>query len=317
MQPDRASKKVVIVVGPTAVGKTDLAIRLAERVINAEIISADSRLLYRGMDIGTAKPTPAEQARVIHHLINLAEPDDIWSLAVFQERLMHTIHEIQLRNHLPIIAGGTGQYIRSLIEGWTIPAVKPLPHLREILERWAKEIGTERLFEKLAMIDPVAAERIDANNLRRTIRALEVIFTTGDLFSAQKEKSPPDLDFKLIGLMRPREELYTRVDARIEAMFAQGFVTEVQRLLDKGYSADLSTLSAIGYREVVQYLHGDCSLEEAKVQMRRKTREFIRRQANWFKPDDPLIEWYEMTPDPLDAIHSSILGWLHEAPYAN
>lgn len=312
MPPETTSKQVVIIVGPTAVGKTDLAIRLAERMGCAEIISADSRLLYRGMDIGTAKPTHEEQSRVVHHLIDLAEPDEIWSLAVFQARLMQTIHEIQSRNNLPIIAGGTGQYIRSLIEGWTIPAVKPLPHLRAVLERWGQEIGADQLHSKLAMIDPLAAERIDANNLRRSVRALEVIFTTGEYFSTQKEKSPPDLAFKLIGLMRPREELYARVDARIESMFEQGFVTEVKQLLEKEYSIDLPTLSAIGYREVIQFIQGGCSLEEAKIQMRRKTREFIRRQANWFKPDDPLIEWHAMTPDPMDEIQTSILGWLAE-----
>ncbi len=312
MQLKTAFKKVVIIAGPTAVGKTDLAIRLAERLGDAEIISADSRLLYRGMDIGTAKPSREEQARIPHHMIDLADPDENWSLAVFQNRMMQTIDEIKSRKKLPIIAGGTGQYIRSLIEGWSIPAVKPLPHLREVLERWGNEIGAAQLYQKLALIDPLAAARIDANNLRRSIRALEVIFTTGNLFSTQKEKVPPNLDFKVIGLMRQREELYARVDNRIEAMFEQGFMTEVKQLLDKGYSADLPTLSAIGYREVVQHIHGDCSLEEAKVQMRRKTREFIRRQANWFKPDDPMIEWHCMNPDPLDKILVTIHSWLEK-----
>ena len=304
----QSDKKVLILLGPTAVGKTDLAIRLAERV-GGEIVSADSRLLYRGMDIGTAKPTPEDMARVPHHMIDLAEPDEIWSLALYQQRLMETNREIQARGNLPIIAGGTGQYIRSLMEGWVIPTVKPDVHLREVLEQWGREIGVEDLHRKVALLDPAAAEKIDANNLRRSVRALEVIFSTGELFSKQKEKEAPDLEFKLIGLSRPREELYARVDARIEAMFSDGFVEEVQTLLERGYSADLPTLSAIGYREVIQYLKGDCSLEDAKVLMRRKTREFIRRQANWFKPDDPGIEWVTMTPDPLEQITRSVKVW--------
>jgi tRNA dimethylallyltransferase len=150
---------------------------------------------------------------------------------------------------------------------------------------------------------------MDANNLRRSIRALEVMFTTGELFSTQKDKQPPDLDFKLIGLSRPREELYARVDERIEAMFEQGLVEEVKTLLSKGYNETLPTLSAIGYREVIQNIHGEITLEETKVQMRKKTREFIRRQTNWFKPGDPLIEWHDMTPDPLEKIMQSILVW--------
>ena len=308
MQSDQVSKKVIILVGPTAVGKTELAIRLAE-ILDGEIVSADSRLLYRGMDIGTAKPTIEERARAPHHLIDLASPDQTWSLAVYQKTILETIHEIQNRGRLPIVAGGTGQYIRSLMEGWTIPAMQPNPCMRKVLEDWGNTIGPAELYAKMALLDPAAAEKIDPTNLRRTIRALEVIFGTGELFSKQKEKQPPDLDFKMIGLSRPRDELYARVDARIDAMFNQGFVAEVKKLLDAGYAADLPTLSAIGYREVIQFLHGEISLEDARVLMRRKTREFIRRQANWFKPDDSSIEWNGMTPDPLEKMLISINEW--------
>lgn len=303
-----ANKRVLVLVGPTAVGKTELAIRLAEK-LEGEIVSADSRLLYRGMDIGTAKPTKNEMARAQHHMIDLAEPNDIWSLATFQQKMLATIEDIQSRGKLPIVAGGTGQYIRSLMEGWIIPTVLPDPRLREVLEQFGREIGAAELHRRLSLIDPNASAKMDANNLRRSIRALEVIFTTGELFSTQKDKQPPDLDFKIIGLSRPREELYSRVDLRIEAMFETGFVDEVKNLLDKGYNHDLPTLSAIGYREVIQFLNGDITLEETKVQMRKKTREFIRRQANWFKPNDPNIEWHAMTPDPLDEVMQSILSW--------
>ncbi len=303
------NKRVLVLVGPTAVGKTELAIRLAEK-LEGEIVSADSRLLYRGMDIGTAKPSRSEMARVPHHMIDRAEPNEIWSLATFQQKILSTIDEIQRRGKLPIVAGGTGQYIRSLMEGWIIPTVQPDPRLREVLEQIGLEIGAAELHRRLSLIDPIATAKMDANNLRRSIRALEVIFTTGDLFSTQKDKQPPDLDFKLIGLTRPREEIYARVDARIEMMFEMGFVEEVRALLEKGYNQDLPTLSAIGYCEVIQYLHGEIKLEETKVQMRKKTREFIRRQANWFKPDDTTIEWHDMTPDPLNEILDSIKSWL-------
>jgi tRNA dimethylallyltransferase len=308
MQPDLSQKNVLVLVGATAVGKTEMAIRLAEK-LEGEIVSADSRLLYRGIDIGTAKPTSSEIAKVPHHMIDLANPDEIWSLATFQQRMLVTINDIQARGKLPIVAGGTGQYIRSMMEGWIIPTVVPDPRMREVLERFGLEIGAAELHRRLSQIDPQATVKMDANNLRRSIRALEVMFTTGELFSTQKDKQPPELDFKLIGLNRPREELYARVDARIEAMFEQGFVNEVKNLLDKGYNQDLPTLSAIGYREVIQYLNGEITLEETKIQMRKKTREFIRRQANWFKPSDPLIEWHEMTPDPLEKIMQSIMVW--------
>jgi tRNA dimethylallyltransferase len=308
MQPNLINKKVLVLVGPTAVGKTELAIRIAER-LEGEIVSADSRLLYRGMDIGTAKPTRSEMARAPHHMIDLADPDEIWSLATFQQKMLQIIDEIQARGHLPIVAGGTGQYIRSMMEGWIIPTVLPDPRMREVLERFGLEIGAAELHRRLSLIDPQATEKMDANNLRRSIRALEVMFTTGELFSTQKDKQPPDLDFKLIGLSRPREELYARVDARIESKFDQGFVEEVKALLEKGYNQELPTLSAIGYREVIQYLNGEMTLEEPKIQMRKKTREFIRRQANWFKPSDPLIEWYEMNSDPMEKILQSILVW--------
>ncbi len=309
MLPDIAQKRVLVLVGPTAVGKTELAIRLAQK-LEGEIVSADSRLLYRGMDIGTAKPTKSEMAQAPHHMIDLAEPDEIWSLATFQQQMITNIADIQARGKLPIVAGGTGQYIRSMMEGWIIPTVLPDPRMREVLEKIGQEIGAAELHRRLSIIDPDATAKMDANNLRRSIRALEVMFTTGVLFSTQKDKQPPDLDFKLIGLSRPREELYARVDARIEAMFEQGLVDEVRDLLDKGYNESLPTLSAIGYREVIQYIHGDITLEETKIQMRKKTREFIRRQANWFKPGDELIEWHAMTPDPLPGIMQSISVWL-------
>lgn len=284
---------LIVIVGPTAVGKTELAIQLAER-LNGEIVSADSRLFYRGMDIGTAKPSAAEMARVRHHLIDVAAPDEIWSLAVFQEAASAAIADIHQRGKLPLLVGGTGQYIRAVTQGWTPPEVLPNPQLRSVLEALAQESVPLWLHDKLRLLDPAAAEKIDARNVRRTVRALEVIFTTGERFSAQGGVSNSPYRLTSIGLTRPRPALYERVDARIESMFANGFLDEVQALLQQGYSPTLPTLSAIGYRECVAVLQNTMALEEAKVQIRKMTRIFVRRQSNWFKQDDPQIKWFEM-----------------------
>jgi tRNA dimethylallyltransferase len=283
---------LILIVGPTAVGKTELSIQLAER-LNGEIVSADSRLFYRGMDIGTAKPTPEERERVPHHLIDVADPDETWTLAVFQKQATETIADIHKRGKLPFLVGGTGQYVRAVTEGWKPPAVKPDPRLRGVLEGLAEAKGIYWLHEGLKLNDPVAAEKIDPRNVRRTVRALEVIFTTGKPFSGQRGQSDSPYHLLTVGLTRPREELYRRVDERIEAMFAAGFLEEVRGLLEQGYSSDLPTMSAIGYRECVQVIQGQISLEGAKVEMRRATRVFVRRQANWFKADDPNIHWFE------------------------
>ena len=270
---------LILIVGPTAVGKTEIAIQLAER-LNGEIVSADSRLFYSGMDIGTAKPTTEEQARVPHHLIDIANPDEILSLAVFQQKAREIIEDIHTRNKLPFLVGGTGQYVRAVTQGWTPPEVKPDETLRNELERQKEENGIYWLHEKLKDLDPEAAEKIDPRNYRRTIRALEVIMTTGKKFSEQRGQSDSPYHLVTIGLTRPREELYQRVDARIEMMFANGFIGEVKGLLDKGYSPSLPTMSAIGYRECVSVINGELYEGQAKVQIRRATRVYVRRQAN-------------------------------------
>jgi tRNA dimethylallyltransferase len=280
-----------LLVGPTAVGKTEIAIQLAER-INGEIVSADSRLFYRGMDIGTAKPTRAEQARVPHHLIDIADPDEILSLAVFQKMAAEVIADIHVRGKLPLLVGGTGQYVRAVTEGWKPPEVEPDKRLRSELEKWARDKGQGWLHERLKSLDPDAAQKIDARNVRRTIRALEVILTTGRKFSEQRGQGESPYHLIAIGLTRPRPELYAHIDARIEAMFEGGLLDEVKGLLAKGYSSDLPTMSAIGYRECMRVIEGQMSIEQAKVEMRRATRIFVRRQSNWFKESDPNIHWF-------------------------
>ena len=292
MQP-KNKLPLILIVGPTAVGKTELAIQLVERM-NGEIVSADSRLFYRGMDIGTAKPTREELARVPHHLIDIADPDEILSLAVFQEKAREAITDIHTRNKIPFLVGGTGQYIRAVTEGWIPPEVKPDERLRGELERMKEEKGAQWLYEKLQGFDPVAAEKIDARNYRRTIRALEVIMTTGRSFSEQRGQGESPYHLITIGLTRPRAELYERVDQRIDMMFSSGFLDEVRNLLAKGYSPSLPTMSAIGYRECVRVIHGELSEEQAEAEIRRATRVFVRRQANWFKESDPNIRWFRV-----------------------
>jgi len=298
---------LILIVGPTAVGKTELAIQLAER-LNGEIISADSRLFYRGMDIGTAKPSREEQARVPHHLIDIANPDEILSLAVFQQKAHEIIADIHARNKLPLLVGGTGQYVRAVTEGWTPPEVKPDEKLRDELERMKEERGIDWLHNKLKDLDSEAALKIDARNVRRVIRALEVIMTTGKKFSEQRGQVDSPYHLITIGLIRPRVELYARVDARIEAMFANGFLDEVKSLLDapRGYSPTLPTMSAIGYRECIEVLEGKIKVEEAQQAIRRMTRTFVRRQANWFKESDPNIHWYQVKDGVVDEIESYI-----------
>ena len=295
---------LILIVGPTAVGKTEIAIQLAER-LNGEIISADSRLFYRGMDIGTAKPTREEQARVPHHLIDVANPDETWSLAQFQQAATEAIAGIHARGRLPFLVGGTGQYVRAVTEGWNPPEVKPDERLRAELEKLKEEKGKEWLYEKLKSLDPKAAEKIDFRNVRRTIRALEVILTTGRKFSDQRGQGESPYRLVTIGLTRPREELYARVDARIESMFEAGLVEEVRGLLAK-YPAELPSMSGIGYTETVGVVEGSKTVEQAKVEIRRDTRVFVRRQANWFKETDSSIRWFRISQTTVDEISDFI-----------
>ena len=306
---DWARKPVVVILGPTAVGKTDVAIQLAEQ-LNGEIVSADSRLFYRGMDIGTAKPSLEDRKRVPHHLIDVADPDQVWSLVVFQHAARQTIEAIHQRRRLPFLVGGSGQYIRSVVNAWDAPPIEPHPRLRHALEDWSREIGVQGLHARLATLDPNAAAKIDPRNVRRTIRALEVIFSSGMMFSQQMKSGKSPYDLLQIGLTRPRADLYARVDARIHAMLVAGFVDEVRSLLQKGYSPELPTLSAIGYREIIGYLQGKMGLEEAVTLIKRQTRVFVRRQANWFKPEDLKIYWYEMNLGVENELAAFVRGWL-------
>lgn len=304
------TRPLIAIVGPTAVGKTELSIRLAER-FHGEIVSADSRLIYVGLDIGTAKPTPEEQARVPHHLIDVTTPDRPLSLAEYMHMAYAVINDILARRRVPFLVGGTGQYVWAVLEGWQVPEVPPDEALRARLEAEAQEKGPDALYRRLLELDPAAADLIDPRNVRRVIRALEVIHHTGRPFTEQRRKSPPPYDTLIIGLTRPRDDLYRRIDLRIERMLAQGLVDEVRRLLEAGYDPNLPALTGIGYRQIVAYLQGRCTLEEAIQAIRKATRRYVRHQYNWFRLNDPRIWWVDVSrPNAEEVIRARVEAFL-------
>jgi len=302
-------RSLVIIVGPTGVGKTECAYHLAQ-ALDGEIVSIDSRYLYRGMDIGTAKPSLQMRETVRHHLVDVADPDEDWSLAVFQKKVSETLEEIFSRRKLPIFVGGTGQYYRAILEGWQPPPVPPNPKLRTNLERWLIQLQPQDRMRNLALLDPEAAKTIDARNVRRMVRAFEVIFSTGVPFSRQRKGNPISYPTYIVGLALPRAELYERCDRRIERMFAEGWVDEVRTLLRKGYDPELPSFSAIGYREIAAYLHGLLTLEEVVIEIKRRTRTLIRRQANWFRADDPRIHWFQASETVASEVFLAVQQWL-------
>jgi tRNA dimethylallyltransferase len=283
---------LVVIVGPTAAGKTALSIELAEAA-GGEIISADSRQIYRGMDIGTAKATAEERARAPHHLLDLVAPDQVLTLAEYQGLAYDAIAGILERGRLPFLVGGTGQYIHAVIEGWRIPEVAPQPELRAELEAKANAEGAEALHAWLATLDPIAAARIDYRNIRRVIRALEVCLVTGRPITEQQRKNPPPFTILQIGVTRPRPELYARIDARVDQMIEAGLVAEVRRLVDAGYVFDLPAMTGLGYRQIGEHLLREATLEEAIARIKQGTRRFVQQQYNWFRLADPTIHWID------------------------
>lgn len=286
-----SGKPLLVILGPTAVGKTGLALEIAS-ALNGEIIGADSRQIYRFMDIGTAKPTPAQRQQIPHHLIDLVEPDVNLSLAEYQQHAYAAIESVLARNHLPLLVGGTGQYITAIIEGWSIPAVAPNDALRAELEEFAVEQGAAALHTRLQQVDAEAAATIDFRNVRRVVRALEVYMTTGMPISILQRKRPPPYRLYQIGLTLEREALYAQADTRVDQMVRDGFVDEVQGLLDKGYSPRLPSMSGLGYREIATNLLRGIPLPETIAAIKHATHDFIRRQYTWFKGHDNGILWH-------------------------
>lgn len=300
---------LVVIVGPTAAGKTALSIELAV-ALDGEIVSADSRQIYRGMDIGTAKVAPAERARAPHHLLDIVWPDQVLAVTEYQRLAYAAIEDILRRGRLPFLVGGAGQYIRTVIEGWTIPAVAPQPELRIALQAQAAEQGSGALHSRLAALDPAAAARIDPRNVRRVIRALEVCLTTGRPISELQRKAPPPYRIFQIGVTRPRPELFAAIDARVERMIADGLVEETARLAAAGYGWELPAMSGIGYRQIGEYLRGEVSLAEAIARIKRQTRRFVHQQNTWFRPDDPAIRWFDPGRESAADLVAEIRAWL-------
>lgn len=305
-------RPLVAIVGPTAVGKTALALRLAQD-LSVEVISADSRQVYRYMDIGTAKPTAQERQRVIHHLVDVVDPDEAFTLVQYQELAYAAIDDVLGRGRIPLLVGGTGLYVRAVLEGLSIPHVPPDLELRAQLQAEADSRGYEVLYERLRELDPQAAERIDARNVRRVIRALEVCLHTGKPVSSLQVRSPPPYRILRIGLTMPRHQLYARIDERVDRMMNAGLLDEVQSLIEHGYGPELPSMSGLGYRQVGMYLRGEVSLDEAVVLMKRHTRRFVRRQANWFRSDDPRITWFDVSEPMHEAILASLQGFVAAA----
>jgi tRNA dimethylallyltransferase len=305
------SKKapLIVILGPTAVGKTEIAIQVAEK-LNGEIISADSRLFYRGMDIGTAKPSEQDRQRVPHHLIDVAEPDEEWSLIKFASSVKVIIAEIHLRGNIPLLVGGTGQYVHAIVEGWLPPPRAKDNTFRKEMEKLAEIKGRDVLHQELASIDPVSADRIHPSNIRRVIRALEIYQITGLPASQQRVKEPPPYHVLQIGLSVPRDILYQRIDQRIDTMLAKGFVEEVEGLLAEGYSLASPAMSAIGYKQIGLALLEETPIVEAIQEMRKLTRQFVRRQANWFKKDDPNIVWITVNDVVVNVVYREIFNFL-------
>ncbi len=298
-------RALVVIVGPTAAGKTALSLELAA-ALDAEIVVADSMQIYRGMDIGTAKPSPAERGRIPHHLLDVVAPDQVLTLAEYQRLAYAAIDASLARGRLPFLVGGTGQYVHAVVEGWRIPAIAPQPELRAALEAQAAAEGAVALHARLAALDPLAAGRIDYRNVRRVIRALEVCLVAGQPISELQRREPPPYRILQIGVTRPRPELYARIDARVDAMIAAGLVDETRRLTEAGYGWDLPAMTGLGYRQIGQYLRGEVALEDAVALIKRGTRRLVHQQSTWFRPDDPAIWWVDPGVIPVGEVIAAI-----------
>ncbi len=281
------------IVGPTGTGKSRLAVDLADQ-FRGEIVNADSRQVYREMDIGTAKPSLSDRRTVPHHLFDIVAPDGSFSLAEYQILANRKIREIQNTGSIPILVGGSGQYVWSILEGWEIPQVPPDSGLREALEREAAAKGIEVLFQRLCQLDWVAAQRIDKRNVRRIIRALEVAGSGIVGSGRSRSKKLPGYRILVIGLTLSRKDLYRRVDDRVEAMIEHGLIDETRILLEKGYNLELPALSSIGYRQAGLLLQGRIKQSEMTLQMKTETHRFIRHQYAWFRLGDARIRWFDV-----------------------
>jgi tRNA dimethylallyltransferase len=303
---------LIIILGPTAVGKTATALELAHR-LNADILSADSRQIYRHMNIGTAKPTLEQQAAIPHHLIDLVDPDDTLSLAQYLRAARAAIQQQHEAGRVALLVGGTGQYITAIEAGWSVPEVPPNNPLRAELEAFAREAGVHALHARLAALDPAYAARTHPNNVRRVVRALEVCLTTGSTMTVLQQQQPVPYRILRIGLTLPREPLYARADQRVLQMIDAGLVDEVRGLLAHGYDPSLPSLSSIGYQEIIACLTGQLTLDEAIARIQFNTHDFIRRQQVWFRGHDYGILWHNVLETSTQTIIATVTQWLRSS----
>jgi tRNA dimethylallyltransferase len=289
---------LLVIVGPTAVGKTKTAIQVAHR-LQGEVVSADSRQVYRYMNIGTAKPDWNEREGVPHHLIDIVDPDEEFSVADYQRLAQGVIKEIWKRNKLPILAGGTGFYINAVIDNYNFSSTAVNWEFRQRMQQLGEKYGGGYLLEKLRLADPVTAERLHPHDLRRIIRALEVYEFTGRPLSQWEREQDQDSPYLLhmVGLTMERASLYAVINERVEEMIARGLIDEVRALLARGYSPDLNSMQGLGYKEIIPYLEGKVSLKEAVEILQRNTRRFAKRQLTWFRRDRR-INWYAISTIP-------------------
>lgn len=288
-------KPLIVIVGPTAVGKTDVSILVARR-LDGEIVSADSMQIYKFMNIGTAKPTPEEMKDVKHHMIDIVEPWKEFSVAQFQRQARSCIEGIHSRGKLPIVVGGTGLYINSLTFDLDFANTVSDPRFRAELQKLARERGKEYLYEWLVRVDPDTAKRLHINDLRRIIRALEVYRCSGKPMSEYNTGMREAVPYNLVifGLTMPREELYRKIEKRVDRMMDEGLVDEVKGLLARGCTREMVSMQGLGYKEVIGYLEGEYTLSEAVELLKRNTRRFAKRQFTWFKRDDRII-WIDIS----------------------
>ena len=307
--------RVLVVVGPTAVGKTKLAIEIAKK-INGEIISADSMQVYKYMDIGTAKPTLEEMQGIRHYMIDVFEPNEECNVAKYKEMAEECIEEILARDKIPMIVGGTGLYINTVVDNIQFSETITDWDYRAKLDERANSEGVEVLFKELQKIDSEAAKKIHPNDLRRIIRALEVYNSTGNPISYHNELSrqkPSKYNFTMIGLNMDRTDLYKRIDQRVEKMFEQGLLAEVRCLVERGVSLENTCMQGLGYKEIADYIEGRISLEETVEIIKRNSRRYAKRQLTWFRRDKR-IEWLDMNED-LENIIKKIMNYLDAKDY--
>ena len=284
---------MIVILGATGTGKSQIGINIAHQ-LNGEIINADSRQIYKGMTIGTAKPNEKDMKSVTHHLFDFKYPDESFSVFEFKELVSNTAHEIQSRGKVPILVGGTGQYLLAFLENWTLNGGPPNPEIRKTLSDRLSKLGLDNLVEELTNTSPDIAQTIDLDNSRRVMRALEKIHNDDrHTLAAPKPDIQNTLNLSVFGIQIPRTLLYPRVDARAEGMIRDGWISETQKLLDYGYGVDLSSMSGIGYREISKYLHGDSTWQFCISKIKSRTHRLVRTQNNWFRRIDSSITWFD------------------------